>query len=45
MLSRSFTQKELQMNQTKHKQLLLQIHFATLKSDNRTEHVLFFGQT
>ena len=35
MFSRLFTQKELQLNQMKLKQLLPQIHLATLTSDNQ----------
>ena len=35
MLSRSFTQKDLQLNQTKHKRLLPQIHFAKVTHDKQ----------
>ena len=36
MLSRSFTQTELQLNQLKHKQLSSQIDFAILQNNTRT---------
>ena len=39
MLSRFCTQKELELNQLKQKQLPPQIHFATLKHDNQIKPV------
>ena len=36
LLSRSFTQTELQLNQLKHKQLPLQINFALLQNNSLT---------
>jgi len=39
MLSRSFIQKELLLNQLKHKKLLPQIQFATLTHDNQIKFV------
>ena len=41
MFSRPSTQEELQLNQRKHKHLLPQIHFATLKSDYQIRYVLY----
>ena len=38
-LSPSFTQKELQLNQLKHKQLPRQTHFATPTHDNQIKPV------
>ena len=39
MLSRSFTQKELQLNQLEHKHLLPRYRFATLTRDNQIKPV------
>ena len=41
MLSRRFTQEELQLSQIKHKHLVAQIHFATPTSNNQIKHVLY----
>ena len=44
MLRLSFTQKELQLNQLKHKHFSPQIHFATLTHDNQISPVHYLAK-
>ena len=44
MFSRSFTQKEIQQNQPKHRQIRPQIHFATLTCDNQIKPVHYLAK-